>query len=550
MIRLTPSQITVDAAAAEGLPSRSISGVAVTYDETATISDGTKVRFLQGSLPVTGRDPKLYMQHDANQIVGKVTERVDTPQGMMFTAKISATRLGDEALTLANDGVIDAVSVGVTPTKFSYDEQGVMIVEAANWSELSLVSEGAFSGAIIERVAASAPDEPVETPAESIHQTELAVELISEQDTTKETDMTDKIETPVVEAAAATVEKLWAQPKQEFKMPTPGEYAAAMHIGGDTFRKVNEAYKLAAAKNQSALQFALAQDLTTDTPGLLPTPVLGNIFLNYNAVRPVVSAIGTRAMPNGNGKSFIRPIITQHTATGVQTEGLEVTSQKMTLSSNTVTRQTVAGGVFISQQDIDFTDPAALNAILTDLQGQYLKETDNIAADACVTAKQTSGYTWTVTAGDPTTLMEALYGCAFNISNSTNLFATHLLCSVDVWQKLGGQLDDAKRPLFPAIGAPGLIGQNTLGAGSAASWSGMNPLGLEIVVDGNFASSTMLVVHAPAIEFYEQQRGIMTVEDPALLGRNYSYYGYFATFFQDATDATPGSRFVQAIAIA
>jgi hypothetical protein len=37
MIRLIPSQITVDAAAVEGLPSRSISGVAVTYDETATV---------------------------------------------------------------------------------------------------------------------------------------------------------------------------------------------------------------------------------------------------------------------------------------------------------------------------------------------------------------------------------------------------------------------------------------------------------------------------------------------------------------------------------
>jgi phage head maturation protease len=70
------------------------------------------------------------MQHDSNQIVGKVVERVDTPQGMMFTAKISATRLGDEALTLALDGVIDAVSVGVTPTKFSYDEEGVMIVQS------------------------------------------------------------------------------------------------------------------------------------------------------------------------------------------------------------------------------------------------------------------------------------------------------------------------------------------------------------------------------------------------------------------------------------
>jgi HK97 family phage prohead protease len=536
MIKLTPSVITVDAAAVGELPRRSISGIAVTYDETATVADGTKVRIMQGALPVDGRNPKLYGQHDSNQILGMVTEREDTPQGMLFVARISATRLGDEFLTLANDGVIDSVSVGINPTKFSYDEDGVMIVESAEWTELSMVSQGAFSGAVITEVAASIPQD--------VKKIEL-----NEVIPTQEKIMIESVETPV-EVAAAAVDKLWAKPAREFAMPTVGEYAAAMNIGGETFRKVNEAYKFAAQKSQTALQFALAQDLTTDTPGLLPQPVLGNIFLNYNAIRPVVSAVGVRAMPNGNGKAFTRPIITQHTATAVQTEGSEVTSQKMTLSANTVTRQTVAGGVFISQQDIDFTDPAALNAILTDLQGQYMKTTDDIAADACNTAKQTSGFTWTVTAGDPTSLMAALYGCAFNISNSTNLFATHLLVSVDVWQKLGGQLDADKRPLFPAIGAPGLIGQNTLGAGSAASWSGMNPMGLQIVVDGNFASGTMLVVHAPAIEFYEQQRGIMSVENPALLGREYSYYGYFATFFQDATDATAGSRFVQSITVA
>jgi hypothetical protein len=47
MIRLTPKTlITVDAAAAEGSPRRSISGVAVTYDEVATVSDGTQVKIL------------------------------------------------------------------------------------------------------------------------------------------------------------------------------------------------------------------------------------------------------------------------------------------------------------------------------------------------------------------------------------------------------------------------------------------------------------------------------------------------------------------------
>jgi HK97 family phage prohead protease len=537
MIRLTPSQITVDAAAAEGLPSRSISGVAVTYDETATVNDGTKVRFLQGSLPVTGRDPKLYMQHDSNQIVGKVVERVDTPQGMMFTAKISATRLGDEALTLANDGVIDAVSVGVTPTKFSYDEAGVMIVEAANWSELSLVSEGAFSGAVITEVAASAPDE-------TIHETEPQVELQSEQDTEQETTMSDKIETQVVEAAQSTVDKLWAQPKQEFKMPSAGEYLAAMHIGGDTFAKVNHAFQSANRKNQSALQAAAGDVLTTDTPGLLPVPVLGPLFQDLNFVRPVVSALGARAMPNTPSKTFIRPTITTHTSAATQTEGSAASATTMVIASNTVTKTTVAGQVTLSVQDMDFTDPASMNLILNDLAGEYLIATDNIAADNMVSGKTASGSTWTVTADNPTSLVNSLFDAAREIAEDSNYFPTHLFVSPDVWEKLGSQLDGSKRPLFPAVNGQNIISQNSLGTASGAlNYNSMNPLGLQLVVDNNFAASTMLVVYAPGFEVYEQQKGIMSVEVPSTLSRTFSYYGYFATFVAK-------SSFIQSIAIA
>lgn len=540
MIRLTPSQITVDAAAAEGLPSRSISGVAVTYDETATVNDGTKVRFLQGSLPVTGRDPKLYGQHDNNQILGKVVERVDTPQGMMFTAKLSATRLADEYMTLMVDGVIDAVSVGVTPTKFSYDEQGVMIVESASWSELSLVSEGAFSGAVITEVAASAPDEP----AEGIHETEPQVELISEQEQTKDTTMSDKIEAPVVEAAQATVDKLWAQPKQEFKMPSAGEYLAAMHIGGDTFAKVNQAFQSANRKNQSALQAAAGDVLTTDTPGLLPVPVLGPLFQDLNFVRPVVSALGARAMPNTPSKTFIRPTITTHTSAATQTEGAAASATTMVIASNVVTKTTVAGQVTLSVQDMDFTDPAAMNLILNDLAGEYLIATDNIAADNMVAGKTASGSTWTVTAGDPTSLVNSLFDAAREIAEDSNYFPTHLFVSPDVWEKLGSQLDSSKRPLFPAVNGQNFVQQNGLGTASGnLTYNSMNPLGLQLVVDNNFAASTMLVVYAPGFEVYEQQKGILSVEVPSTLSRTFSYYGYFATFVAK-------SSFIQSIAIA
>jgi hypothetical protein len=436
------------------------------------------------------------------------------------------------------------VSVGVNPTKFKIQDDGTMLVQAADWLELSLVTgRPAFADAVITQVAAS---EPESIPQDEAEISNIKLEVLEQE---KE-NMSE--ETPI-EAAIPTSPVVFAESKREFKMPSAGEYLAAMHIGGDTFRKVNAAFQEAARKNQSAIE-AVSQDLTTDTPGLLPVPVLGPVFQNINLqYRPVVAAFGTRAMPNGSGISFTRPTIAQHTAAGVQsTQGTAVTSQTMTLSANTVTRQTVAGSIQIAQQTMDFTDPAAMNVILNDLAGQYLQQTDNIAADYLVAQKQASGYTWTVTAGDVSTLITGIYGCAENISATTNLFPTHLVVSVDCWRKLGSQVDDVNRPVFPAIGAPGLIGQNTLGAGSAASWSGMNPLGLEIVVDGNLASGTMLVVHAPAVELYEAQQGMRSVENPDILARTFSYYGYFATFAQDGPNPTAvaGSQFIQAITVA
>jgi HK97 family phage prohead protease len=544
MLKLISHDLTLDASKVEGVPSRTVSGVAVPYGVAATVSDGTKVIFEAGSLPTDGKAPKLYVNHDSEQAVGIVTERVETSEGMMFSARFSKTSRADEALQLSLDGVIDSVSVGVNPTKFKIKDDGTMVVQAADWLEISLVTgRPAFSGAVITDVAASKP--------ESIPQDETEITNIQLEVPEQEKE-TMSVETPI-EAAIPTSPVVFAESKREFRMPSAGEYLAAMHIGGDTFRKVNAAFHDAARRNQSAIE-AVSQDLTSDTPGLLPVPVLGDLFQNVNLqYRPVVNAFGTRAMPQGSGISFTRPSITTPTSAGVQsTQGTAVSSQTMVLAANSVSRQTVAGSIQIAQQTMDFTDPAAMNIILNDLAGQYLKQTDNIAADYLVAQKQASGFTWTVTAGDATSLMTAIYGCAENISTTTNLFPTHMVVSPNVWAKLGAQLDNSKRPLFPAIGAPGLIGQNTLGAGNATSWSGMNPLGLELVVDGNLASNTMLVVHGPAIELYEAQQGMRSVEVPDLLARTFSYYGYFATFAQDAQNpsAVAGSQFIQAITIA
>jgi HK97 family phage prohead protease len=518
MIRFTATSVSIDAAAPDGTPTRTITGIAVPYGVAATVSDGTEVIFERGSLPVDGKAPRLYLNHSADSAIGIVTARYDDEEGMMFTAKISKTAAGDEALQLALDGVLDSVSVGVNPTKTRANKDGSITVLAADWIELSMVPVPAFAGAVITDIAASIHHEPEQTDNNEI------------QEPTEETEPMSEVETPAVEATIPTA-AIPAQPKREFRMPSAGEYMAAYHIGGDTFAKVNGAFLEAQKAKRSILEAAAGDIATTDTPGLLPIPVLGPVFQDINYIRPFVTAIGARAYPDGGqSKTFIRPTITTHTQVAEQTGAVEfgaASARTMVIAANSVTKKTFAGQVTLSVQDIDFTSPAAMQQVLNDLMGQFMIVTDNFAVDAQVAASTTIGQ-WD---GTPEDLIGFLYAAARDISNGTNLFPTHILMGADAWAKLGSTVDADKRPLFPMVGTPGLGGYNTLGAGNVTNWSTTNPLGLQIIVDSNVAAKTMIVFHAPASEYYEQIRGLMSVENPGTLSRTFSYYGY-SSFFQ------------------
>ena len=534
MIKFTSTDFSITAG--KGAGRREISGVAVPYNVEATVASGQSVVIKPGALPVEGKAPRLFMYHDSTMPVGVVTERVDTADGMMFTAKVSASSQGQDAMTLLTEGVIDQVSIGINPTKFSYDDKSTMIVEAADWIELSLVPVGAFGdAAAITEVAAS------------IHQPEEEIGNTEQETPQEETPAMENA--PVVEAAAveATIPTapVPAQPKRQFNLPTPGEYLAAMHIGGETFRNVAAAARDYMKSKQSALEAAAGDTLTTDTPGLLPVPVLGPVFQDLNYIRPVVAAIGARAMPDGgNQKTFIRPTWTTHPS--VATQSTELSGASATtpvIASNVVTKTTLAGQVTLSVQDIDFTSPAAMEIILRDLAGQYMLASDNIAADAIVAGAQASGATWTVTANDPSSLISAIYTAAYNILLDTNFLPDHIFVAPGVWQALGAQLDADDRPVFPYTGAAGLMGVNAMGSANVTVANTFNPFGLNLVADRNFAAGTMIVARGSACEFYEQVRGLMSVEVPGTLGRQFSYYGYVATFIADADQ-------VQSIALA
>jgi hypothetical protein len=242
-------------------------------------------------------------------------------------------------------------------------------------------------------------------------------------------------------------------------------------------------------------------------------------------------------MPDGGTqKTFIRPTWTTHVSAAVQGAELGAISQTSPqIASNVVSKSTVSGGVTFSVQDVDFTSPASMEIILRDLVGQYMLKTDDIAADAITAGATASGATWDVTPNDPTTLITAIYGAAVNILSATNFLPDTIFVSTNVWELLGRQLDANKQLVFPYVGAAGLMGMNAMGSGNVTQMNTFNPLGLNLVVDRNFAANTMVVARASAIEYYEQVKGIMTREVPLNLGKEFSYYGYAATFIADST---------------
>ena len=516
MLKLVQQDLKIDAAEPNGMPRRTLAGLALPYNVEATVNDGTKVMFMPGSLTASEKMPKLYLNHDSTKAVGIVTSLVDSEFGMMYEARISETALGNEALVLAADGVLDAVSVGVNPTRFSYDEKGTMIIESADFQELSLVPYGAFAGASVDRVAAS----------QGIPQDEQEIDNIETETPNEESEtMTQPTETPQVIEAASVAPVIYAQPRS-FKLPTAAEFISAMAQGGNVLADMN-----------AKIQAAAPNITTTDTPGILPQIITGSVYDGLNPIRPFVTAIGTRAMP-GAGATFRRPKITVRPTVTQQPTGQlnALDPSTVTVSNTDISKLTFGTFVTMSEQDMDWTDPNSVNIVLNQLAIAYGQATDNYAVDTCYAAiTQSENVTDKTKPGD---WLAAIYGAAYQISSTSNYLPTHFVVDPTTWYRLGKLTSTDGTPAFPFVGAPNMMAMNALGTQSATSWNG-TPLGLTLVVDKNMAADTAFIGHAAGnaagFEFYEQQKGAISVDVPSTLGRTIAYRGYAAAFMADAT---------------
>lgn len=510
MIRLTPQKFDVDAAQGE-TPRRSISGVAVIYGVEATVSDGTRVKFLDGSLPLDGPNPKLFLYHDSSQPVGLVTERTQVENSVLFTAKLSETTLASEALVLAMDSVLDAVSVGINPTKFRYSKDGVMEIQSADWFELSMVPHGAVAGAVINQVAASIPED------EDIHENETELVLNELENSQGENEMSETVETPAV-IEASTIAPLFAQPKQAFKMPSAAEYISAFMQGGSVAAEMN-------AKIQAA-----APDVNTlggSLDGVLPLPIVQPVYNNFRGLRPLIDAVGPKAMPQG-GKVFIRPKVTTHTSIGgPETESATITDGTFVISDEQVTKRIFGGYVSVSEASIDWTQPEVLSLLLDDMARIYANQTDEYACQ-----QFQAGVSQTATLADDTSAADwaaFVYEAATDILvNSNGNLPNALMVSPNYFQALGTLTDDQGRPLFPQVGP-----MNAFGSMNPASVES-SAFGLRLVVDRNLVNQ-VYVGNTDGFEVFEQAKGAISIDTPSTLSRTVAFRGYLATLMIDNT---------------
>jgi HK97 family phage major capsid protein len=279
-----------------------------------------------------------------------------------------------------------------------------------------------------------------------------------------------------------------------------------------------------AAQRLDQFTRAAQHQTTADNLGVIPEPIVGPVVNFIDASRPVVAALGPRAVPGGR---FNRPKVTQHTDTALQTnEKDELVSRKMLITRLPVTMATYGGYVNVSRQDIDFSSPQIMDTVIQDLAGQYAIDTET----ACVTALAAgaaAGSTLPTGTNTSDQWLAAIWGAA--ATSWTNM------------QGVGGLVLALPPGLLSAVGPlfPPYNPTNVGGIGFSAATYGQGQVGtisgIQVVMSTAVATNTALVINTQAGEVYEQRVGSLQVTEPSVLGVQVAYAGYFSTLIVQAT---------------
>ena len=415
------------------------------------------VVFEAGSIEIA--DPtkiKLLSQHDMKKPVGRMISAETRADGIYATFKLSRSTGGNDALVMAQEGLVSGLSVGAEVIASKPSRDGHIVVTAAKLKEVSLVTEPAFKSAQVLEIAAEEVLPVEETQPES--------EPVVEETTTP-------VEAPAVEAAAVEAARPTVVANLQVKERT-APITSAQYL---------EASIKAAMGDDTARRTVLAADDSTSTNTGLTLPQHMNEFITTTFTgRPAFEAVTRKALPD-SGMSFTIPKLGTAPTVADTDEGAAPSETGMTSTYDTVTVNKFAGLNRISWELIDRSSPAFMDLLMTELRKAYEKSTD-AALIAAFTASGTAATGVAATAAGLQSFISVEAAAAYKATGGN--YANKLVGSTDQWAAITGYADSTGRALYSAQGAT----YNASGAVVPTSVMG-NVLGTSLIVDHNIATS-------------------------------------------------------------
>ena len=418
---------------------------------------------------------KLLSQHDLKKPIGRMTAAETRADGIYATFKLSRSSGGNDALIMAQEGLVTGLSIGAEILASKPSKDGHTVVSSARLKEVSLVTVPAFASSEILEIAA---EEVI--PVEENPQTESETVV---EDTTVEAA---PVEAAAVEAARPTVTAMYyTNPRLNLNI-TAGEYAKA---------QLNASRGDADARElMAALQVATVAENT----GMVPPTYLKDVIGIIDSSRPFIDSIERAALPASGMKIFTPKLGTQATV-ALTAEGAEFSSTDTTVTFQEDDVVKFAGAGKLDLELVDRSDPSFLDLYLRELAASYAQKTDAYASKIAADGSSDSSST-TIYKAIAKSIADS-YGVMRQTPNNLLVAPSGGNDDVD-YAGLLGAVDGSNRPLFAAA-AP----QNAAGLITQGSTNG-TVAGLNLVVDPNYAGGTAgvkvgLVYPTMAMRFHE-----------------------------------------------
>ena len=398
---------------------------------------------------------KLLSQHDMKKPVGRMISAETRADGIYATFKLSRSTGGNDALVMAQEGLVSGLSIGAEIIASKPSRSGHTVVTAAKLKEVSLVTEPAFKSAQVLEIAAE------EAPAEAVEETLPTESETVVEDTTVEAT---PVEAAAVEAVRPTISA------RAYTQDRVAPITSAQYLGAQI---------KAAMGDDEARRVVRAADDSTSTNTGLTLPAHLNMFDTTTfSGRPAFDAV-TRsgAVPQ---LSFTIPKMGTAPTTAVTAEGAAPSETGMTSTYDTVTAAKYSTLNRVSFELLDFSNPAFETLLMDEMRKGYEKATDN-ALIAYFTSAGTQATGVAATAAGLQSFIATQGPAAYKATGGD--YANKLVASTDQWAAILGYADTTGRALFTAESPA-----NASGAASINSVVG-RVLGADLVVDHNISVS-------------------------------------------------------------